>query len=372
MSRDDIFGDDPFGDDDSGDFDDPFADDLFSDFEAPDDDDDDIELEPGIDPSFFDDSDDIASEAPTYDFGDDAGLSDLDDLDDLSGFPDDFSEDFDTLDEEDDDGGGGGNRTFVLLAAIMIFLFLIGIGLIIFLVVSGEGGDQNAENTRVAFNTQAAAIETQNALDLATFEAEQTEQVLATQTAEAEQATAAVLQVTQNAIETETAEAALAATEAARQAALDATATQAVLDLTPEAPTLDLNARQTEQAEAANQTATAQAGAVDPGDGATPTPPPPATQADLGDVAGTATALANQLRTPIGVAVTPVEATAPSGGLEPGDGGQDGGIPGSGTGQLPETGSSEQNLLMIVLVGLGLIGVIFGARSLRVANEQRL
>lgn len=351
MSRDDF--DDLFGEDD--DFGDDFPLDDDDDFGFGDDDDDfDFDSTENL---LADDDDDFGLDDDSdFAFAED----DLDDLDDfgLGTFDDDLSGD-EFIDEEE--GEGGTSRTFVILAAAMIFLFLIGIGLVIFLAVGG-GTETNADRTRAAFESTRESIETANAQDLATANANATTDAIGgTETAEA-----LVLTQTQEAIEEGTAMALTGTAEAedaaGTETALAETLVAAQATSTPAGGLLDLPGTQTAQAE--NLTATAEAE-----NDVTPTPPSVATQPPSSDIGATATALAQLLLTPIDTGPSPT----PIGGDQPGLGdppdGQDGGDPIQN--ELPNTGGLD-DVGVYALMLVVLVGVILSARTVRATNARRM
>lgn len=65
------------------------------------------------------------------------------------GFNDDFDEDFDFEDPESETENRGPSRAFIIIAALMVLLFIIGIGALIF-VVTRESGPTPFEQTSVA------------------------------------------------------------------------------------------------------------------------------------------------------------------------------------------------------------------------------
>jgi hypothetical protein len=300
-----------------------------------------------FDDLFGDDFDDFEDE----EIGDDLG----DEEDVEFGFEDDEFEDLgDDLDFDDtsdfefeeDAGEGGPNRTFVYLAGAMIVLFIIGLIAVVILAARPNEGDQRQEETRVAFNATAGAIEaTNHAIETALKLTETAGPMIATQEAFDAQATqtAEVLGLTATAdaflAETATAEAALSQTVAA---------------LTMTAQGDQLGDLQTQQAQSLTETAIA---------GATEGPPPTSDPISGNAVALTATAIAQQLRsTPTreedAVIGTGGAATPP---------------PFVPSGELPDTGlfddlAGGEGLGVIALLSLGLISLIFGARRLRAMN----
>lgn len=298
--RNDLFGDDDFG----------FDDDLFGD-------------------------DDINDAGGDFDFGDDDDFGD-------AGFDDlDFGDDDDFF-VGDDEVAPGASRAFLALAALLIFLFALGLGAVILLSNRENVVDPfDATSTFVAQvnATTVAEIELQQtrdadaaatrAIELATFNAEQTQIAV---TSIAQETLAAV---TQNAIQT--------------QNAIDATAS-AVAIIAQQ--TLAAEAEQTRIAagETAIPTVVDFVTAV-----VTPGP------VDIPDVQLTATALAElylQL-TPTGNETPTREAgiiigTEVPGGVRPGE--------------LPQTGFIDENIGILMLMAFGLVGVIFASRRLRAIN----
>lgn len=291
---------------------------------------------------------------------DTTSFDDFDEFGDFDEIEDDFSADDLAKQEEESTGP---SRTFIFLALLMVLMFIAGLVVVVILATRPQGptpiqltGTQIAlENnqTLVAFG----ATNTAKALDVTqTFEAVGTQSV---QTA------------TANAIATSDAGTlqAMSATETAQaltQEALFLSQTQtAEFELTQLAlsPTFDFNAEnanilaatQTAQAQNINATLTAIAGTN------LPQPNP-----DIGDVALTATAIANALRnqptqevgTPIGGGIGTPRPTA---------------IP---TPDMPDSGlfddlSGTSNMALIALMAFGLIGIIFGARVLRETNSRK-
>lgn len=358
---DDLFDDDfgDFGDDDFGRNDD----DIFADLDSGDDgfglgdDNDDFGLDDdAFDLSELDDDDDLTdlrSDFNSFNGDDDFSFDDdgfdqggLDDdlgLDDLDEFGDDFI-------TEDEPQGDGPNRTFVILAALMIVLFLIGLGVVIFLAL--DRGDEITDfdltvTERIAFNA------TQNAFLLQT----QTQAVI-------NEGTGTALAVLGG---TATAEAEVALTDDALTAVQQGTDTALSLAQTGTAEAeqaaqqMTQQARQTERArqtEIAELTAAAQPGQQDTPEPAVTNPP-----LDTGAIQMTATAIAAALQTPV------VETVVPGGG--PGGDGQVTNIPTA----LPDSGlfddvAGGNDMGIVMLVAFGLIGVIFGARRLRYLNNR--
>lgn len=169
-------------------------------------DDDDFDFDDDF--SFDDDAggDDLRSELTDDDFtfdddfsGSDADIDDLG-LDDDSEFE--FEEDLLGGGDDDDLGDGprqGTNRTFILLAALMIVLFVIGLVAVVILASRPNPVLVAATQTSaavIAFNSTLAATATEGALAQATIFAEETQTavvVFASQTAQAAVPVATIL-----------------------------------------------------------------------------------------------------------------------------------------------------------------------------------
>lgn len=342
---------------DDFDFDDDFFADGDDDFSLDDLRDDEEDLG-GFDNFDFDDADDFSASSDdeaggvdSFDFGsddDDDLFSDDGDDDDLGAFED-YDDDFFGNEPEREEGGT--SRTFVYLAIAMLLFFLIGIGLVLFLVLRGDD-DPNNDPAVIARNTEAAEILMTNAVVETQLAMTQTQTVL--------DQTLAVEQMTVDA--QSTIEAANAQATATAEAEIQATAdAQATLDALPtETPLVDLTAQA--EIDALTQEAQLTLNAQN----VTPTQMGTSDAVDADSVALTATALAQLLTSPTPSAgdVTPTrESGVPT--IAPNSG--------SG-GQLPETGLSvdisSNDLPLIALVAFGLIGVMFGARRLRSRNNQ--
>lgn len=364
---------------------------------------------------FADDDDDLRSSA-FGDDDDDFSFDDGDDIDSLNDFED-LNDDVDLSDDGDGEGRTGPNRTFILLAVVMIALFLIGLGLVIFLALR----EPPLSPEDIAAQTLSAAIFTENA---GTIEAAtQTAQALATDTVLTQtQAaigliatqTAAVDQLTQTAqsalVQTATAEfvqtqAAIPATPNAEQLAQTQTASALLFSPTPPTgPTATTNSNadvRSGDSEAFPIVTTLPAntsvpivgissgsgwyqvqlpdgslGWIAPGSvtvsgdlSGIPSVIPPvlpvSTSSNSESVALTATALFEAFLTP----VVQFTATPVQGGPNPS---------GNGTPpvDMPDTGlfddvTGGQGMGTIMLVAVGLVGVIFGARRLRAANNKK-
>jgi hypothetical protein len=274
--------------------------------------DDDFNFDDDFDTGSGDDlSDDLSP-----DFGDDGDSGDLPDLDDEP--------------VERGDGGGGPSRTFIMIAGIMIALFVIGLIALVLIAINGDGGDTELE-------IQATTIVAQN----------MTTEAQLTQTNEAIGTFNAVLTLEASFTDTPTQRPTVTPT------------------FTPtDAPTLDSTQlagtvfAETAQAEAfQTETAIAQLSDI----------PPTSTGISIEAVAQTATALAAAL------GATPTTAL---------DGGQSGGGdvptregPSTTSGQLPDAGFFDEaggrdGVGIAVLMGFGLVGVIFISRRLRAANTK--
>src|SRR5262245_54201754 len=107
-------------------------------------------------PNDFDDDDfrfDDDDDNDDFRFDDDTGV----DFD--GGLGDDFDADLPALDDDTDSEGRGPSRTFIIIAAVMIVLFIVAIGLLIFL--SGRS------NIPSEFELQSTAIAETNAVVIA-------------------------------------------------------------------------------------------------------------------------------------------------------------------------------------------------------------
>lgn len=295
-----------------------------------------------------------------FDFDDDDffGRDDEPPLRDDEEFPTDFGSDIegDMPVIEDQQEGRGGNRTFIILAAVMIALFLCGLAVILFLAFQPR--ENPAELTRVA-------IEATNN-QIATFAAE-------TSTANA-------------IIQTETADALLIAQAATETAAAytdtpsptPSTTPSPTADQTSLAATANVAATQTAIAlagQAAAQTATAIAQQTISAGAATntntPVPPATSTPGDLGlsAVNQTATRIASDFLTATaaaaGVGGGEVTPTQEQPGFTP--------IPRATA--LPDTGLFDDiagggGIGLLALAVVGLVGVIAISRRLRASNDE--
>jgi hypothetical protein len=274
--------------------------------------------------------------------GDDGGYSfDPDgepdiNLDDDNGFDisddDDLPDDFDG----DDDGstGGGTNRTFVILAAVMILLFVAGLAAVLFLATREQPLTENQMTATfiVAFNATQAEFGNQTATAGAQLVLTQTAQALVPPTAtatlvptdtptEPPTPTQDETQVAANAILTQQA-------QLATQQALETETALTQIASVPTLPTLDTND--------VALTATALAILLAPGQGggeATPT--------QEGGVVPT-----------VGTPGKPLPTAMPQ------------------TGFFDDVAAGGSNTGVMALLGLGLLGVIVISRRLRVAADK--
>ncbi len=293
----------------------------------------------------FDLDDDLGGDDSFDNFGAEDDLSGLDDDIDFGG-GDEYDEDF--FDDEPREERSGPNRAFIILAAVMIIVFILALGLILFLATRDDGPNA-VEQTRVAiedFNATQAAFANQTATQSS---------ILQTQEAEgaAEQATGTAV-----AFANETQVAQIAATQT--QDALDS--------VTPTLSPEEVSGTQT--VEAFLDPTVTPVPVTNTPEGPVATPTAQATS-DTSDVAATATALALLFEDP-----TPtIEGGDPGDGVATAapttPGGVPGGNNGGGTGgQLPQTGFFDEpgGIGLLALIALALVGVIFGARRLRTAS----
>jgi hypothetical protein len=350
MSNVDNFDDDIFGDDD----------DIF-----------------GDDDLFADDDFDLDETEEADDFLFDEDDADLDELDSFN-----LSDDDDLSFEEEEETGT--SRTFIILAALMILFFLVGIGLVLFLALRETGpSDIEMTSTQIAMeNAQTIEAATQDAIVRQTesFGTQEAINAGATETAEAEAA---------NLLLTQTAEAEATNDQATAVAQLTANALETAIALS-QTPTplsgvsggLDIPGTQTAQVASLTQQAISATQTFEAGQNAEVTEEvivgPPSTQVALnvGDVAATATAIAQQLQ---GGVATPTPQEAIPGGetTDNNGGGTDSGVVDQGGGTLPDTGllddlGSDQGILLVILLAMGLLGLIAVSRTLRAANARQL
>jgi len=314
----------------SDDFDDLFDDDDFGDFDSFDD-------EPA---ASLQDEDDLFGGDDFTDFGDD-------ELDSFDDFDEDDFDSFDDLDEDflvEDEAAGersGPNRTFVLLAGMMIFLFLIGLILVVFLATREEGPDSIDLTTTAVVAINATRMVEQ---DLTLTQSAEDADSTATQQA-------VDMEATSIAAENMTMEAEQAMTQAVLDEQANATATAEAEE--------ELIAQQTMDAQATFDSQTLTAAPDEPV--GTPETLEPSTPVGIGDVQQTATAIAAALLN----SPTPDE----------GGGTPIGGAATQPPSQLPDSGLFDNatggtSMGAIALIAFGLIGIIFGARRLRVVNSK--
>ncbi|MCU0481170.1 MAG: hypothetical protein MUE54_08155 [Anaerolineae bacterium] len=304
-------------------------------------------------------------ETPTN-FGGDSDFSfeeettQFEDFDEFGDF-DDIEDDFTVEDEAEAQESGGPSRTFIILAALLVLLFLAGLVVVVILATRPRGPS--------AIDLTRTQIALENGQTLVAFNATNTAKAVdVTQTFEAA-GTQSVLTATANANATSEAGTlqAMGATETAQfltNEALSLAETQtAEFLLTQNAltPTFDFNAQQadilaatqTAQANNINATLTAIAGTN-----------LPQTNNTIGDVALTATAIANALRNqPTAEAITPTGGAIVSRTPVP-----DPDMPDSG---LFDDFAGGNNMALIALMAFGLIGIIFSARVLRESNNRK-
>jgi hypothetical protein len=272
------------------------------------------------DDDFNFDDDSLGDNGDEFDFGDEPADIGLDDDDSGFGFE---GEDMPDIDEEGESEGGGVSRTFIIIAALMILLF-VG-GLVAVLLIANGG------NVPTEFEQTSTAVAILNSTTVAQLAGTQTQSVF-----DAATGTALALVPT--------------ATPSPTETLLPPTETPTTVP-----PTLD----QTQQAASALQTQAALEG-TQTAEALLFSPTPQ--EIDAGGVALTATALAELL--------------APRETLDQGGGGiasptAEGVIatPGGTPTELPETGFIEDNIGLIALLAAGLVAVIFVSRRLRVANS---
>ncbi|MDZ4670787.1 MAG: hypothetical protein SH821_07940 [Phototrophicales bacterium] len=314
----------------------------------------------------FDDNGGGSTESPTqsgssnFSFEEeDSAFSDFDEFGDF----DDIEDDFTVEDEAQAADSGGPSRTFIILAALLVLLFLAGLIVVVILATRPRGlTDIQIQSTQIALeNGQTLvafnATNTAKAVDVTqTFEAVGTQAVL-TATANANATFDAATLQAMSLQETE-----MAQTRDA-QALLETQSAELLLTQNALTPTFDLNAQQadilaatqTAQANNINATLTAIAG--------TNLPQP---NTNIGDVALTATAIAEALRNqPTLEQVTPIGGgdviTRPTPFPDPN-------MPQSG---LFDDFSGGGNMALIALMAFGLIGIIFGARVLREGTNRK-
>jgi len=318
------------------------------------------------DDPFDDDGDSGGSnETPTNfgggsDFSFEEETTQFDDFDEFGDF-DEIEDDFAVEDEAEAQESGGPSRTFIILAALLVLLFLAGLVVVVILATRPRGPSaidltrtqialENGQ-TLVAFN----ATNTAKAIDVTqTFEAVGTQSVLtATANANAtlEAGTLQAMSVEETA-------------QAQTREALSIVETQtAEFLLTQNAltPTFDLNAQ---QASILAETQTAQANNINATLTAIAGTSLPQTNNTIGDVALTATAIANALRNqPTQENITPTGGAIVSRTPVP-----DPDMPDSG---LFDDFAGGGSMATLALMAFGLIGIIFGARVLRDSNNRK-
>ncbi|MCU0475075.1 MAG: hypothetical protein MUC99_03005 [Anaerolineae bacterium] len=313
------------------------------------------------------------------------------DLDNNLDLPDDY------LNFEEDPAAQerrGPSRAFIVLAVIIILLFLVGLGGIIFLATRNTGPTERDLTATQIVQLNAtqeaflAATNTQSAVNLdATATAEilgqtATVEAVASSTAAAEFAqTQVAVEATQTAeaIPTETPEPSITPTLDAAGEAIAAEQTFAALP-----PVAQITAQvQTQEAQAIIAQATAEAGTAVALQTEAALQPPTATGAagpsfgDVSDVLQTATALSLTLSPQ-----TAVPATADPGSLggtpfivPTADGGTGGTGGTGGNDRLPDTGlfddvSGVGNLGLLGLMALGLVGMALGLVGIMIAARR--
>jgi hypothetical protein len=298
---------------------------------------DDFDLDDGFD---FDDEDsfdfdeggeEIEEDGGDFDFDEEEGDFDLDDVDEYDETDDDFFDD-----EEDELSPGGPSRVFIMLAGAMIFVFILGLLLVMVMMLSDGGtegigpvAERETENAGIiATATEDAIIRDLTHVAELTKEAEA---LAASQTAEA-------LQAEQDAADTATAE-------------FNAEQTALALQATP----TPLPPVATEPPEVTEEPVV--------------TEEPPTPTRDIGGLSGpaqTATAIAgilygtpqdgNPTVDPNGVGGTAVPTVAPTALAQ--------------TGLFDGLSGGGSGFALVLIMAFGLIGVIFGSRSLRSANNR--
>ena len=304
-----------------------------------------------FDDLFGDDDEDLGegfeSDEKESGFGFDDEEEDYD-LEDFEDFDEELDEDFLGEGEEFEEVGAaaGPSRTFVIIAMGMMVVFIVAIILVMVLVLGQDEGPSANELT-------AHAIETENAGTEAAFYATKTQEPIdATATAE-EAARVIQLQMTEESIQM---------TEAAQESATAQfffdQQTQTAAAETPEVevtPTVDELAR-LQTAQALTETAAVET----PEETAFVQP-----TISVDGVAATATAIAAALQTPI-ILTTPTE-------LPRGD--RFTPVPTARATALPDSGmfddvGGDTGVALVLLAAFGLVGVIFGTRTLRTINRR--
>ncbi|MCA9904487.1 MAG: hypothetical protein KC547_11570 [Anaerolineae bacterium] len=307
------------------------------------------------------------SDRNEFDFDDDDffGRDDEPPLPDEDEFPSDFEGDFDSdmPGFEPEPERQGGNRTFVILAAVMIILFLIGLAAVLFLALNqGPSGPQLTATYVVQLNQTTEALAAQTATQAVIF------------------ANATETQIAVDAFASQTAQARFDAQTATAAAATPTPSPTATLDATLLAATQFVEATQTaivSAAQAADATGTAialqtsTAAAVTEEPTVAPTEVAPTVAPGLNSIEQTGTALAVtfQALTQQAVVLTATSEVVPTaeGGFQP--------IPRPTA--LPDTGlfdditgGGRDGLGLLALAVFGLVGVIVVSRRMRSRSDK--
>ncbi|HRF94689.1 MAG TPA: hypothetical protein PLZ51_05840 [Aggregatilineales bacterium] len=312
----------------------------------------------------FDDDGGGSTESPTQSGGssdfsfeeDDTSFNDFDEFGDF----DEIEDDFTVEDDAQAEASGGPSRTFIILAALLVLLFLAGLVVVVILATRPKGPSAiDLTRTQIALeNGQTLVVfnatNTAKAIDVTqTFEAVGTQSVL-TATANANATLEAGTLQAMSIQETESAQTREA------QGIFETQTAEFILTQNALTPTFDFNAQQadilaatqTAQANNINATLTAIAG--------TNLPQP---NTGIGDVALTATAIALALRNQ-----PTQEAANPTGGAIIATPIPDPDMPTSG---LFDDFSGGGNMALLAFMAFGLIGIIFGARVLRENTNRK-
>jgi len=311
-----------------------------------------------------------------FDFDDDDffGRDDEPPLADEDEFPADFDGDFDSdmPGFEPEPERQGGNRTFIILAAIMIILFLVGLAAVLFLALNqGPSGPQLTATAVVQANQTTEALAAQTATQAVIF------------------ANATETQIGLDALASETAQALFDAQTATAAAASPVPTDTPTLDATALAATQFVEATQTaivSAAQAADATGTAiavQTSAAATAGSVTEEPTPeviePTEVVEVPTIApgmssieqtGTALAVTFQALTQQAMDAGGGEATpTPEGGFQPIV--RPTALP--DTGIFDDiTGGGRDGLGLLALAVIGLVGVIFVSRRARSNNASTL
>jgi hypothetical protein len=308
------------------------------------------------------------SDRNEFDFDDDDffGRDDEPPLPDEDEFPSDFEGDFDSdmPGFEPEPERQGGNRTFVILAAVMIILFLIGLAAVLFLALNqGPSGPQLTATYVVQLNQTTEALAAQTATQAVIF------------------ANATETQIAIDAFATQTAQARFDAQTATAAAASPTPSPTATLDATLLAATQFVEATQTaivSAAQAADATGTAiavqtsaaaTAAAEVPTAGPTEVAPTVAPGLNSIEQTGTALAVTFQALTQQAVLLTATSEVAPTaeGGFQPIA--RPTALP--DTGLFDDiTGGGRDGLGLLALAVVGLVGVIVVSRRMRSRNDN--